>query len=161
MYSAIKLHIELWQFFPITNLTNISIHKFFYFYNFSKYFCNFFIKALSFILDTQSFCSNGNSVIIKILFSNHLFSDHLMLEYKILFFFFFSFIFISWRLITSQHCSGFLSYIDMNQSWSYLYSPSGCPLPPPSPPDSSGSSQCTRSEHLSHASNLGWLSVSL
>ena len=25
------------------------------------------------------------------------------------------------------------------------------PLPPPSPPDSSGSSQCTRPEHLSHA----------
>ena len=34
------------------------------------------------------------------------------------------------------------------------------PLPPPSPPDPSGSSQCTRPEHLSHASNLGWWSVS-
>ena len=29
-------------------------------------------------------------------------------------FFFFSFIFISWRLITLQYCTGFLSYIDMN-----------------------------------------------
>ncbi|KAB0370359.1 hypothetical protein FD755_018321 [Muntiacus reevesi] len=49
-----------------------------------------------------------------------------------------------------------LSYIDMNQPWSYTYSPSRSPLPPPSPPDSSGSSQCTRPEHLSHASHLGW-----
>ena len=36
------------------------------------------------------------------------------------------------------------------------YSPSRYPLPPPSLPDPSGSSQCTRSEHLSHASSLGW-----
>ena len=50
----------------------------------------------------------------------------------------------------------FLSYIDMNQPWSYMYSPSRSPLPLPSPPYSSGSSQCTRPEHLSHASNLGW-----
>ena len=34
-----------------------------------------------------------------------------------------------------------------------MYSPSRSPLPPPSPPDPSRSSQCTRSEHLSHASN--------
>ncbi|KAB0354540.1 hypothetical protein FD755_023078 [Muntiacus reevesi] len=32
-----------------------------------------------------------------------------------------------------------LSYIDMNQPYSYMYSPSRSPLPPPSPPDSSGS----------------------
>ena len=50
----------------------------------------------------------------------------------------------------------FLSYIDMNQPWIYMYSPSQTPLPPPNLPDPSGSSQCTRSEHLSHASNLGW-----
>ena len=43
----------------------------------------------------------------------------------------------------------FLSYIDMNQPWIYMCSPSRSPLPPPSPPDPSGSSQCTRSEHLS------------
>ena len=49
-----------------------------------------------------------------------------------------------------------LSYIDMNQPWIHMHSPSRSPLPPPSPPDPSGSSQCTRSEHLSHASNLGW-----
>ena len=34
----------------------------------------------------------------------------------------------------------------MNQPWIYKYSPSRSPLPPPSPPDYSGSSQC---EHLS------------
>ena len=50
----------------------------------------------------------------------------------------------------------FLSYIDVNQPWIYMYSPSQSPLPPPSPPDPSGSSQCTRSEHLTHASDLGW-----
>ena len=33
-----------------------------------------------------------------------------------------------------------------------MHSPSRSPLPPSSPPDPSGSSQCTRSEHLSHAS---------
>ena len=54
----------------------------------------------------------------------------------------------------------FLSYIGMNQPWIYIYSPSQYPLPPPSPPDPSGSSQCTSPEHLSHASNLGWWSVS-
>ena len=54
-----------------------------------------------------------------------------------------------------------LSYIDMNQPWSYMCSPSRSPLPPPSPSDPSGSSQCTRPKHLSHASHLGWWSVSL
>ena len=34
------------------------------------------------------------------------------------------------------------------------------PLTPPSPPTPSRSSQSTRYEHLSHASNLGWWSVS-
>ena len=53
-----------------------------------------------------------------------------------------------------------MSYIDMNQPWSHMYFPSWFPNPPPSLPDSSGSSQCTRPEHLSHASNLGWWSVS-
>ena len=38
--------------------------------------------------------------------------------------FFFPFIFISWRLITLQYCSGFWSYIDMNQPQIYMYSPS-------------------------------------
>ena len=66
-----------------------------------------------------------------------------------------TFIFISWKLITLQYCM-VLSYIDINQPWVYMCSPSQCPLPPPSPPDPSGSFQCTRSEHLSHASSLGW-----
>ena len=44
----------------------------------------------------------------------------------------------------------------MRQPWVYMCSPSRSPLPPPSPPDPSRSSQCTRSERLSNASNLGW-----
>ena len=55
----------------------------------------------------------------------------------------------------------FLSYIDMNQPWIYTYSASRSPLPPPSLSNPSGSSQCTRPKHLSHASNLGQWSVSL
>ena len=53
-----------------------------------------------------------------------------------------------------------LSYIEMKQPWVYMCSPYRSPLPPPSPPAPSRFSQCTRSEHLSHASNLGWWSVS-
>ena len=74
--------------------------------------------------------------------------------------FFFHLFFISCRLITLQYCIGFLPHIDMNQPWIYMCSPSRSPLPPPSPSHPSGSSQCTSPEHLSHASNLGWLSVS-
>ena len=33
----------------------------------------------------------------------------------------------------------FMPYIDMNQPWIYMNSPSRSPLPPPSPPDPSGS----------------------
>ena len=49
-----------------------------------------------------------------------------------------------------------LSYIEMKQPRVYMCSPSQSPLPPPSPHIPSRFSQCTRSEHLSHASNLGW-----
>ena len=48
----------------------------------------------------------------------------------------------------------------MNQPWIYMCSPSRSPLPPPSPSHPSGSPQCTSPEHLSHASNLGWRSIS-
>ena len=41
-----------------------------------------------------------------------------------------------------------------------MCSPSWNPLPPPTPSHLSGSSQCTSPEHLSHASNLDWWSVS-
>ena len=40
-----------------------------------------------------------------------------------------------------------LPYIDMNQAWVYMCSPSWIPLPPPSPSHPSGSSQCTSPEH--------------
>ena len=55
----------------------------------------------------------------------------------------------------------FVPYIDMNQPWIYMCSPSQSLLLPPSPSHPSGSSQCTSPEHVSHTSNLGWWSVSL
>ena len=73
---------------------------------------------------------------------------------------FFSFIFISWRLITLQYWSGFcytLTWVSHGFTCAPHPNP---PFPPPSPSHPSGSSQCTSSEHLSHASNLGWWSVS-
>ena len=69
---------------------------------------------------------------------------------------FFSFIFISWRLITLQYCSGFCHTLTwISHGFTCVPHPD-----PPSPPHPSGSSQCTSPEHLSHASNLGWWSVS-
>ena len=65
--------------------------------------------------------------------------------------FFIIFIFYLWWI---------LSYIEMKQPWVYMCSPSRSPLPLPSPPAPSRFTQCTRSERLSHASNLGWWSVS-
>ena len=70
--------------------------------------------------------------------------------------FFFSFVFISWRLINLQYCSGFCHTL----KWISHGFTSRSPLPPPSPPDPSRSTQFTRSECLSHASNLGWWSLS-
>ena len=75
---------------------------------------------------------------------------------------FFSFIFISWRLITLQYCSGFCHTLTwISHGFTCIPHPDPA-LPPPSLPNPSGSSQCTRPrpEHLSHASNLGWWSVS-
>ena len=48
----------------------------------------------------------------------------------------------------------------MNQPWIYTCSPSRSALPPPSPPNPSRSSQCTRSEHLSHALKVHFKRVS-
>ena len=48
----------------------------------------------------------------------------------------------------------------MNQPWICMCSPSWSPLPPPYPSLPSGSSQCTSPEHLSHASNRSWWSLS-
>ena len=74
--------------------------------------------------------------------------------------FIYLFIFISWRLITLQYCSGFCHTVTwISHGFTCVPHPNP-PLPPPSPPNFSGSSQCIRPEHLSHASNLGWWSVS-
>ena len=74
--------------------------------------------------------------------------------------FFFSFIFISWRLITLQYCSGFCHTLTwLSHGFTCVPHPDPA-LPLPSPPHPSGSSQCTSPEHLSHASNLVWWSVS-
>ena len=70
------------------------------------------------------------------------------------------FIFVSWRLITLQYCSGFCHTLAwISHGFTCVPHPYP-PLPPPSPSHTSGSSQCTSPEHLSHASNLGWWSVS-
>ena len=74
--------------------------------------------------------------------------------------FFFPFIFISWRIITLQYCSGFCHALTwISHGFTCVPHPHS-PLPPPSPSHPSGCSQCTSPEHLSHASNLGWWSVS-
>ena len=72
--------------------------------------------------------------------------------------FFIPFTFIGWRLITYSIVVVFVIHWHESAMDLHVF-PSRSPLPPPSPPDSSGSSQCTRPEHLSHASNLGWWSV--
>ena len=58
---------------------------------------------------------------------------------------FFFLIYFNWRLITILQW--FLPYIDMNQPWVYMCSPSWTPLPPSSPSYPCGSSQCTNPEH--------------
>ena len=73
-------------------------------------------------------------------------------NFSFFFFKFFFIYFISWRLITLQYCSGFCHESAMEL---HVF-PIPIPLPPPSPSHTSGSSQCTSLEHLSHASNLGW-----
>ena len=61
--------------------------------------------------------------------------------------FFKKFIYFNWMLINLQYCNGFLPYIDMNQPWLYMCSPSWAPLSLPSPSHPSRSSQCTNPEH--------------
>ena len=73
---------------------------------------------------------------------------------------FFPFIFISWRLITLQYFSGFCHTLTLISHGFTCVPHPNPPLPPPSPSHPSVSSQCTSPEHLSHASILGWWSVS-
>ena len=72
---------------------------------------------------------------------------------------------VSFFFLILSLCYFFFIVVDFVIHWNetarvYMCSPSRSPLPPPSPRYPSGSSQCTRSERLSHASNLGWWSVS-
>ena len=78
-------------------------------------------------------------------------------EFFVVILFFFPFIFISWRLITLQYYSGFAIHWHESAMDVHVFP---ILIPPPSPSHPSGSSQCTSPEHLSHASNLGWWSVS-
>ena len=57
-------------------------------------------------------------------------------------------------------CSGFCHTLKWNSHGFTCVPHPDPPLPPSSPPDPSRSSHCPRSERLSHASNLGWWSVS-
>ena len=52
-------------------------------------------------------------------------------------------IYFNWRIITLQHCDGFLPYVDMNQPWVHMCGPSWIPLPPSSPLHPSRLSQST------------------
>ena len=91
-------------------------------------------------------------------FSEHGFKNT-CLSLCFLFFVVVPFIFICWRLITLQCCSGFCHTLTwISHGFTYVLHPD--PLPPPSPSHPSGCYQCTSPEHLSHASNLGWWSVS-
>ena len=51
----------------------------------------------------------------------------------------------NWRLLYNSVV--IFAIIDMNQPLVYMCPPSWSPLPPPSPPHPSGSSQCTSPEH--------------
>ena len=74
------------------------------------------------------------------------------------FFFFFGFylaICFTFFLFFYFYCSGFCHTLKwISHGFTCVPHPDP-PLPPSSPPDPSRSSQCTRSERLSHASNLG------
>ena len=66
-------------------------------------------------------------------------------EVPAIFSFFFFFIYFYW--LEANYFIilwWFLPYIDMNQSWIYMYSPSWSSLPPPTASHPSGSAQCTR-----------------
>ena len=55
------------------------------------------------------------------------------------------------------YCSGFCHTL----TWiSHGFTCIPHPYPPPTSFSPSGSSQCARTEHLSHASNLGWWTIS-
>ena len=102
-----------------------------------------------FYIDNNVICEQGQF---------YFFLPSLHTFYVLLFYFyFFPFILISWRLITLQYCSGFCHTL----TWiSHGFTCIPHPDPPSHLPPHSGSSQRTSPEHLSHASNLDWWSVS-
>ena len=50
--------------------------------------------------------------------------SHKLIPPALLSIFFKKFIYFNWRLITLQFCSGFLLYVDINEPWVYMCSPS-------------------------------------
>ena len=100
-------------------------------------------------------CHTVHFSCLNLMFLFWLFKKSLSADFIYLYFFIY---FISWRLIALQYCSGFCHTL----TWiSHGFTCVPIPIPPFClPPHPSGSSQCTIPEHLSHASNLGWWSVS-
>ena len=96
-------------------------------------------------------------ILLKHAFFSHLNTWSLCTPILLFYFIFYFFpIFISWRLITLQYCGGFCHTLTWNIHGFTCVPHPEPPVPPPSPSHPSGSSQCTRPEHLSHASNLDW-----
>ena len=86
--------------------------------------------------------SSGNFLIIDIYFIY-------LFDFSQLFIIFISaFFFLLYNIVLV------LPYIDMNQPWVYMCSPSWNPLLPPSPSHPSGSSQCTSPKHPVSALNI-------
>ena len=90
-------------------------------------------------------CTHGLAISIKVIFNIHKYVTNCLITTATLLFFSFFKIYFNWRPITILQW--FLRYIDMNQPWVYMCSPSWTPLPPSSPSHPCGSSQCTNPEH--------------
>ena len=114
-------------FFPQTGGYEMILH--FYLFVFSQWITDCWTVDFTFLWPFM--CPSVNCSFLSLAHFSYLYHQQLLTRVSL---FFFPFIFIIWKLITLQYCSGFLSYINMNQPWIYMYSPSWSPLPPPSPP---------------------------
>ena len=119
------------------------------------------LRRIDFILHICRFSKKcGVHTLNTYIFTNklciHLLSVLFILKtpQKVYFYFYF-FLVVEFSFFLFFFLWWILSYIEMKQPRVYMCSPSQPPLPPPSPPIPSRFSQCTRSERLSHASNLG------